>query len=296
VRFGFPFLSTLAVTGQLTGTRLERVDADGVTIAEAVRSFGLDPGRILSTAPLLSQIIAALEVHIEQGPVLDAANESLAVVEGIVGQSRLRFTFDGHANHAGTTPMRLRHDALTAAAQWICEIERFAAADEHLVATVGHIEALPGAINVIPGRVTATLDVRHPDDNVRLSAVAHMQTLAKDAAAAHRVQCTWDLLSEQATVRMDEQLTYRLQTSAQRAGYSVRSMFSGAGHDAMILAPHMPTTMLFLRSPGGVSHHPAETVHEQDVQAALDVVLEFIRALELEHGVAARDTGGTHAQ
>ena len=214
--------------------------------------------------------------------MLDAAGESLAVVEGIAGQSRLRFTFEGHANHAGTTPMALRKDALASAAQWVAEVERYAAANVPLVATVGHVEVLPGAVNVVPGRVIATLDVRHPADEVRLNAVAHLQEFAKKAAEERGVGILSEVTSEQATVQMSTALTRTLQRAAQHGGRKVRAMFSGAGHDAMILAPHVPTTMLFLRSPGGISHHPAEAVREEDVAAALDVVLAFIAELERE--------------
>jgi allantoate deiminase len=280
VRFGFPFLSSLAATGQLTHVQLDLVDAEGIAVAEALRNFGLNPEKLTETAPLPPGSFAALEVHIEQGPVLDTAGESLAVVEGIVGQSRLRFTFEGHANHAGTTPMALRKDALAAAAQWIAEVERYAAANVPLVASVGHVEVLPGAVNVVPGRVIATLDVRHPEDDIRLKAVAYLQEFAKRVAEERGVGSLSEVTSEQGTVQMSTALTSTLQRAAQHSGREARAMYSGAGHDAMILAPHVPTTMLFLRSPGGISHHPAETVREEDVAAALDVVLEFVAELE----------------
>jgi allantoate deiminase len=282
VRFGFPFLSSLAVTGRLTHAHLDLVDAEGIAVADALRNFGLKPEELAHTAILPADSFAALEVHIEQGPVLDTAGEPLAVVEGIVGQSRLRFTFEGHANHAGTTPMELRKDALAATAQWIAEVERYAAANVPLVATVGHVDVLPGAVNVIPGRVIATLDVRHPGDEVRLNAVAHLQEFAKKVGEERGVGVLSEITSEQATVQMSTMLTSTLQRAAQNSGYKVRAMYSGAGHDAMILAPNVPTTMLFLRSPGGLSHHPAETVLEEDVAATLNVVLAFLAELERE--------------
>jgi allantoate deiminase len=286
VRFGFPFLSSLAATERLTRAQLDLIDADGIAVSDALRNFGLNPEALWRTAPLPPGSFAALEVHIEQGPVLDGADESLAVVEGIVGQSRLRFTFEGHANHAGTTPMALRKDALVAAAQWIAEVERYASANASLVATVGHVEVLPGAVNVVPGRVIATLDVRHPKDDVRLNALAHLQEFAKKVGDERGVGVVFEVTSDQNTVQMDQRLTSRLLHAAQRGGHAVRTMYSGAGHDAMILAPHVPTTMLFLRSPSGLSHHPAETVHERDVSAALSAVFAFIGELEREAGEA----------
>jgi len=275
-RFAFPFLSSLAVTGQLTDELLARTDSDGISVADSIRNFGLDPARIHETCPLAPNSFAAIEVHIEQGPVLEADNASLAVVEAIVGQSRLTITFEGHANHAGTTPMPLRHDALAAAAQWIVEIERYAANYTQLVATVGRIEALPGAMNVVPGTAHVTLDVRHPKDESRHAAVAHLLTKAEAAGAARGVKVQATVLSEQKTVPMNHDLTVKLHQAAERTGHDAKSMFSGAGHDAMILAPHVPTTMLFVRSPGGLSHHPDEAVREEDVEAALATVLNLL--------------------
>jgi allantoate deiminase len=280
VRFSFPFLSSLAVTGQLSTELLARTDAAGVSVAQAIRDFGLDPDRIAQSCPLPPDTFAALEVHIEQGPVLESDNASLAVVETIVGQSRLNLTFTGQANHAGTTPMPLRHDALTAAAQWIVEVERYASDHTQLVATVGRIEALPGAMNVVPGTVNVTLDVRHPKDESRHAAVAHLLTRAEAAGALRGVRVKANLVSEQKAVPMDRALTVHLHQAAERTGHDAKPMFSGAGHDAMILAPHVPTTMLFVRSPGGLSHHPDESVREEDVKAALATVVNLLLHLK----------------
>jgi allantoate deiminase len=276
VRFGFPFLSSLAATGQLTAEHLARTDKDGVSVADAIRNFGLDPNRISESCALPQNSFAALEVHIEQGPVLEADDASLAVVETIVGQSRFQLTFDGQANHAGTTPMSLRHDALAAAAQWIVEVERYAASYTQLVATVGHIHAAPGATNIVPGRVQVSLDVRHPRDESRHAAVAHLLTKAESAGELRGVTVHARLQSEQKAVPLDHALVQHLHQAAGRAGLATRSMFSGAGHDAMILAPNVPTAMLFVRSPGGLSHHPDETVREQDIEAALATLLNFL--------------------
>jgi allantoate deiminase len=275
-RFGFPFLSSLAATGQLTPAQLERTDTAGISVAEAIRDFGLNPDRIAETCSLPANSFAALEVHIEQGPVLEADDASLAVVEAIVGQSRFQLAFEGQANHAGTTPMSLRHDALAAAAQWIVEVERYAAGYKQLVATVGHVDAFPGASNIVPGKVHATLDVRHPRDESRHAAVAHLLTKAEAAGALRGVTVHAHLQSEQKAVPMDHALVQHLHQAAERAGFATQSMFSGAGHDAMILAPYVPTAMLFVRSPGGLSHHPDEAVREQDVEAALATVLNFL--------------------
>ena len=280
VRFGFPFFGSMAVTGQVVPATLERRDQDGVSVAEALYAFGLRPQNIANSCTLAPETFAALEVHIEQGPVLEAEDLSLAVVEAIVGQSRFELTFTGEANHAGTTPMRMRHDALAAAAQWVTDVERYAANYQQLVATVGQLEVLPGAVNVVPGGVRATLDVRHPKDESRHSAVANLLTKAELAAAQRGVRVSAKAMSNQGSVPMDRELVMALQRAAERAGHETHQMFSGAGHDAMILAPNVPTAMLFVRSPGGLSHHPDEDVRVEDVAAALATVLEFLRGLK----------------
>jgi len=276
IRFGFPFLSSLAATGHLTAEHLARTDATGISVADAIRNFNLDPNNIPHTCPLAPNTFGALEVHIEQGPVLDKSDTSLAVVEAIVGQSRLELTFEGHANHAGTTPMSLRQDALAAAAQWIVEVERYAANYTQLVATVGRITSEPGAINVIPGTVRTSLDIRHPKDESRHAAIAHLLTKAEAAGALRGVRVHATVQSEQRAVPMDRDLTLKLHQAAERAGFDAQPIFSGAGHDAMILAAAVPTTMLFLRSPNGLSHHPNEDVRLEDVEAALATVLNLL--------------------
>lgn len=279
VRFAFPFLSSRAAVQQLDPADLARTDADGTTVEQALRDFGLDPAGIVTTTPFPANTFGALEVHIEQGPVLEAEDKPLAVVDSIVGQSRLKLSFEGHANHAGTTPMPLRHDALAAAAQFIVDVESYALNYKQLVATVGRIEALPGAMNVVPGAAHLTLDIRHPKDESRHAAVAHLLTRAQAAGEHRGVEVRAQLLSEQKAVPMDSLATEALHDAAVRAGYAPLSLFSGAGHDSMIIAPHVRTTMLFVRSPGGLSHHPDETVIPGDVEAALATVIEFLRNL-----------------
>jgi allantoate deiminase len=191
------------------------------------------------------------------------------VVTAVVGQTRLDVTFTGIANHAGTTPMTGRRDALAAAAEWIAVVESDARGIPDLVATVGRIEVTPGATNVIPGRTVASLDVRHENDRVRRAASERLASAARAVAARRGVDVGIDVRLEQATVPMDAAMTAVMARAVERSGSPVHRMASGAGHDAMILAPHMPAAMLFVRSPGGISHHPDETVHEADVAAAL---------------------------
>jgi allantoate deiminase len=196
----------------------------------------------------------------------------------------MQLVFTGHANHAGTTPMHLRRDAMAAAAAWIVAVEDYARSHDGLVATVGKVEASPGAGNVIAGSVVASLDVRHANDTVRNAAVMAIVQHAEAAASERGVQVTAHPQLEQPAVPLNPDLTAILQNAAAQAGFPSRRMTSGAGHDAMILAPVIPSTMLFLRSPGGLSHHPDETVLPQDVEAALATAMEFLAHLRDDRG------------
>jgi len=278
VRFSTPFLGSLAVIGKLDAETLARADRNGVTIAEAIRIFGLNLSE-LPNAALAAGSFAYLELHIEQGPLLESEGLPLGIVEAIAGQTRMTFVFEGRANHAGTTPMHLRRDALAAAAQWITEVEAYANEHTGLVATVGKIEAQPGAGNVVAARVTASLDVRHPNDDARTAAVRALVSAAELAAAKRGVKLATQTHLEQPAVPMDPHLTRLLEAAAKKAQTPARRMPSGAGHDAMIVAQRLPAAMLFLRSPGGISHHPDETVLPNDVEAVLNTAIEFLSLL-----------------
>lgn len=284
VRFGVPFLGSRAVAGRFDPALLDLRDADGVSMSEAMRNFGLEPGE-LDEAIVSDDAVGFLEIHIEQGPVLEAEGLSLAVVTGIAGQTRCEVSFTGQANHAGTTPMGLRQDALAAAAEWILAVEAAAQEDAHrsgesgLVATVGRILAEPNAGNVIAGSVKVSLDLRSASDSIRESVVAKLLDQAAAIATKRKLHCAVRRQMEQPAVPMDEQLTAHLSEAVEAAGFPVRRMPSGAGHDAMVMATRVPTAMLFLRSPGGISHHPAETVREGDVEAALTAGEFFLRRM-----------------
>jgi allantoate deiminase len=258
VRYGIPFIGSRALVGTL--------DRGTILLAQReIREFGLDPEGI-PDARFSAETTAYLEFHIEQGPVLESLQLPLGVVDAIAGHSRINITFEGQANHAGTTPMTLRRDALTAAARWILRVEQEAAAYPGLVATVGRVDVSPNASNVIPGRVTVSLDVRHRCDEIRRAAVRRLLESTTD----------WTQHLDQPAVPMDKALTENLAKAVEAAGYPVHHLTSGAGHDAMIVAPHVPSAMLFLRSPGGISHSPHESVLLEDVEAALAVGEKFL--------------------
>ena len=275
VRFGVPFIGSRAVAGRFDEDILEAKDSDGVTLEAAIRAFGLDPG-LIGKAALDKDAVGFVEVHIEQGPVLESESLSVALVTAIVGQTRLTFEFIGNANHAGTTPMRLRHDALAAAAEWIAKVETLALATDGLVATVGKVVVEPNAGNVVPGAVKVSLDVRHAIDSTRKEAIEKLIESADAIAARRSLTVKRTRQMDQPAVPMDERLTSFLADAIEAVGLPVKMMPSGAGHDAMVMAARVPTAMLFLRSPGGISHHPDEAVLEEDVEASLRVGRKFL--------------------
>jgi allantoate deiminase len=278
VRYGVPFIGSRAVAGCFDPGLLGLLDPEGVSLEQAIRDFGLDP-TAMDQAAIDGEVLGFVEVHIEQGPVLDVEGLKVAAVTSIVGQRRGTVAFGGHANHAGTTPMHLRRDALAAAAEWISIVEEFALRAEGLVATVGKIIAEPNAANVIPGAVEVTLDCRNADDGVRISALNTLLERARDVASRRRLSIRWDDLMDQPAVPMDPGLTAFMADAIQEAGLPIKTMTSGAGHDAMIMASRVPSTMLFVRSPGGISHGPAESVLVEDVKASLHVAHRFLERL-----------------
>jgi allantoate deiminase len=268
VRFGTPFIGSRALVGRLDQKLLEAQDAQGVSVRTAIKNFGLNPAEI-PEAEVDTNVLGYLEFHIEQGPVLEKLNLPLAAVEAIAGQCRLEFTFLGRANHAGTTPMNLRHDAIAGAAEWIGAVERIARGIPALVATVGKIEVKPRAANVIASEATLTLDVRHSSDDIRTGAVEGLTRDAKEIAARRGLSLRHNTLSSQKAVAMDPFLTREIEKAIVETGCEPHRMVSGAGHDAMILAEKIPTGMIFLRTPGGISHDPTESVAAEDVETAI---------------------------
>jgi allantoate deiminase len=293
VRFRVPFIGSRALTGEIDQELLNERDAHGTTLAEAIRAFGLDPAAIVDAA-MHPETFAFLEFHIEQGPVLEDLDMGLGIVEAIVGQSRYDLTFYGKANHAGTTPMRLRQDALAGAAEWILAAERLALATPGLVATVGRVHATPGVANVIPGEARVSLDIRHANDAIRLTAVENLMSEAYGIASRRSLSLSVIQHFDQPATAMNPLLADALESAAIETGSISHRMVSGAGHDAVVIARKLPTAMLFLRSPGGISHHPDEAVLLDDVQAALAAGLYFLKHLEpaAVNPPALQDTSG----
>jgi allantoate deiminase len=275
-RFGTAFLGSAVLTGRFDPADLRRVDAAGTSLDDAIAEYGGDPGGLGVAARAPDSLAAYVEVHIEQGPVLDEHGVALGVVSAISGQTRAALRFSGVAGHAGTVPMELRHDALCAAADLVLTAEAIARDTAGLVATVGRLAVEPGAPNVIPGRAELSLDVRHSDDAERVAAAGRLRELAMEAAEARGVEVAWKELLDQPAVGCDPALSERLARAAEAAGVSAPTLPSGAGHDAAMMAAIAPVAMLFVRCAGGVSHHPDESVAEADVAVAVDALAAFV--------------------
>jgi len=279
VRYQSACLGSRAAAGTFDEADLCRKDADGVSMAEAIRRFGGQPARLSQARLDASRLLGYVEAHIEQGPVLGQKNLALGIVTAIAGQTRLKFTFAGQAGHAGTTPMRLRRDALCAAAEFILAVENHARKRSGLVATVGQLQVEPNASNVVPGAVTLTLDVRHQRDYVRQAAVERFRKVARRIGAVRGVKVSPQLVQQTASVPCSRRLSGLLEGAARGHQAEVVALPSGAGHDAAILAKITPVAMLFIRCKDGISHHPAESVKVQDVRVALAVMNDFLRRL-----------------
>jgi allantoate deiminase len=275
-RFGTAFLGSAVLSGHFDEAELRRVDADGVSLSEAIGAYGGDPAGLSAAARAPGSLAGYLEVHIEQGPVLDESDVALGVVSAISGQTRAALRFSGVAGHAGTVPIELRHDALCAAAEVVLAAEALSRETPGLVATVGRLTALPGTPNVIPGSAELSLDVRHPADAERAAAVGRLLERATEAAQARGAAVEWEELLDQPAVACDTALSERMVQAVEAAGVRPPRLTSGAGHDAAIMASVAPVAMLFVRCAGGVSHHPDESVAEGDVALAVDALAAFV--------------------
>ena len=279
LRFGTTYLGSRAFRGTFDTHDLERVDAAGVTMADAIRGFGGDPARIADDRRAPDGLLGYIEVHIEQGPVLEARGLPVGIVSAIAGQSRLELQFTGEAGHAGTVPMDRRRDALPAAAEVVLAAEAAATTQEGLVATVGKLHVDPGVANVIPASATFTLDVRHAQDAVRARVTEALLSRARDIGKRRKLAMEARSIGENAAVHCAPRLVTLLSQAAKDCGQRPIELTSGAGHDAVVMSSMTDVGMLFVRCKGGVSHNPAESVTAADTGIALDVLGRFLDLL-----------------
>jgi allantoate deiminase len=278
LRFSSTYLGSRAVAGTFDDADLGRTDAAGVTMAEAISAFGGDPSRI-GDDRWQGHLLGYVEVHIEQGPVLERLGLPVGVVTAIAGQARYRITFKGLAGHAGTVPMHGRRDALAAAAEFLLAVEAEGASHDGLVATVGQLSVYPGASNVIPGEAALSLDIRHPDDGSRLESTRQILERAGEIASRRGVETSAQLLGENPSVPCSSDLQSLLASAIVAAGLEPLRLASGAGHDAVPMSTLTDVAMLFVRCKGGISHNPAESVTADDVAVAIDVLARFLELL-----------------
>jgi len=277
VRFASTLLGSRAVAGTFVESVLGTRDAAGISMRDALTQFGLDPHHIGAAARVRSELLAYIELHIEQGPVLEAQNLSVGVVTAIAGATRLAASLTGMAGHAGTVPMRLRRDALAGAAECIVAIEDFCKTDEGgLVGTVGYIHAAPGATNVIPGQVSFTIDIRAATDAHRKLAVADIVRQIEAIAKRRNLSLQLDVTHENRTVPCAPWLRAQVAEAIASEGFRVFELPSGAGHDGMAMIDIADVGMIFVRCRGGVSHHPDEHVELADADAGARVLLRLI--------------------
>src|SRR6185312_639498 len=277
VRFASTLLGSRAVAGTFDERVLDARDRDGISMREALTNFGLDPDHVGRAARTRRELLAYLELHIEQGPVLEAQNLAVGVVTAIAGATRMAARLTGMAGHAGTVPMAHRRDALAGAAECITAIEELCRSDEGgLVGTVGSIHARPGATNVIPGQVSFTIDIRAPTDAHRKRAVADIVRRIEAIAGRRTLALQLDVTHENSTVPCAPWLKSQVAAAIAAEAFAVFELPSGAGHDGMAIVDIADVAMIFVRCRGGISHHPDEHVELADADAGGRVLLRVI--------------------
>ena len=281
VRFKSTFLGSNAVTGRFDLSLLDQTDVDGIAMRDALLAAGHDVSRISAIARDPAQLLGFVEVHIEQGPVLLDRDLALGVVTAIAGSSRYLVELTGLASHAGTTPMTMRKDAATAAAEIVLLVERRCAQGVALVGTVGQLQVPGGSVNVIPGACKLSLDIRAADDAVRQAAVKDVLDGIAQICARRQVEFSLQQIVDAAAAPCAPRLMDQLGAAIERAGLPRFDLLSGAGHDAMAMAAVTDVAMLFTRcGNGGISHNPLETMTADDADIAAEVLLDFLRHYE----------------
>jgi allantoate deiminase len=278
LRYQSMYIGSKAITGSFDPSDLDLLDEDGVSLAKALSEFGGNPDPLVLGTPRWSrsELLGYCEVHIEQGPVLEALNLPLAAVSAIVGQQRILIQLTGEAGHAGTLPMELRRDALCAAAEFVLVVEMLGRSVPGLVATVGQLQVRPGASNVVPSQIQLSVDIRHEDDTWRERCASHLYEHAQRICTVRNIKLGWQVIQNSQTIPCSPALVQRWQQALAGEGHSVFTLPSGAGHDGVAMSTLTDIAMLFVRCRGGISHHPDEAVLEEDVAAAITVLERFL--------------------
>jgi hydantoinase/carbamoylase family amidase len=281
VRFGSTLLGSRAIAGNFNFDLLDQTDQAGISMRQALRDYGLDPSRVAMAAHEPSNVLAYVEVHIEQGPVLLNKSLPVGIVTAIAGASRFQIEVTGLAGHAGTVPMSLRYDAAAAAAEAVLFIEQRCQSVENLVGTVGQFTIPNGAVNVVPGSAEFSIDIRSGDDAVRRDAVNDVLAECQAIGQRRKVQFEITPRHDASAAVCAPRLMQQFEAAVQRSGLAPYSLPSGAGHDAMAFTDFCDIAMLFVRcGNGGISHHPDEQLSAEDAELGALVLLDFIRHFE----------------
>jgi allantoate deiminase len=275
-RFGATLLGSRAVAGTFDPAVLDCTDDTGTSMAEALRRFGLDPAAIGRAARRRDEILAYVELHIEQGPVLERLGLPAGCVTAISGATRFMVAVEGEAGHAGTVPMDGRRDAVAAAAECILAVEQHCRESRDLVGTVGIVETIAGAVNVVPGAARFSLDLRSPEDARRLAATDYLLARFAEIAARRHVAIRPTKTHEGASAPAAPWLMTQIDTALTTVGVTPHRLPSGAGHDGMAMAAIADIGMIFVRCARGISHNPAEAITGADAELGARVLLGFI--------------------
>ncbi len=282
LRFGATHLGSSVFAGVFDGELLGRKDPYGITVAEAVCSFGGDPNALVEDGSGSGDLVGYCEVHIEQGSVLEGLGLPVGAVSGIVGRSNVKIGFSCEAGHAGSFPMEGRRDAVSSAAEFVLAAEETARKEAGMVATVGYVSVPSSAYDAIAGEAHLGLDLRHEDDGARVRALGLLRERAGEIAARRGARCSWHVQQESRAAPTDPELTELLARAVEDLGYPAQRLPSGAVHDAAVLAEIAPISMLFVRCRGGASQGPAESVEPEDVAVAIEATSRFLALLAQE--------------
>ncbi|WZL72932.1 Zn-dependent hydrolase [Clostridiaceae bacterium 35-E11] len=284
VRFGDGFFGTRAIAGQLTQEEIAACkDAEGISIAQAMEAYGLDPKDIHLAARTPESIKAFFEIHVEQGPILEVNKKEIGLVQYIVGMHRFKVTIKGRPDHAGTTPMDMRIDPLDAASYVISKISGMAkAVGEGTVATVGALEVFPGAVNIVPSEVKFTVDVRSKKQEYIASVTQQIHEALKEVA--QRMGVEYEIIEKLnvAPVKLSEKLMDLMKKNCEKLGFSKEIMLSGAGHDSLVMSEITDVGLIFVPSKNGRSHCPEEWTDYEAFKKGIEVVYHTI--LDIDQG------------
>lgn len=279
VRFPNALMGPRTLAGTFDEADLQGIDKDGISLAEALTGFGGNPDRLASNRRRKDELLGFVEVHIEQGPVLESEGLAVGIVTAICGIERWTIEIGGQAAHAGTTPMDLRRDAFAGAAEIALQVERYCRDIDGLVGVVGSMTIHPNVPNAIPGAASFTMELRAAQDDIREDAAIVLTDKARQIARDRGLDIELTKTYAQKAVPCDPALSERLASAMDNCRFPPYRLMSGATHDASAMSDLCPVAMLFTRCTNGLSHHPDEAITPEDAQATAECFAEFLLGL-----------------